>query len=166
MSVSDAPRSRRTEIVMAGLRITLGALFLTVWGSNVNKGLYGADEYAALIRSYIDEGDAPGPWKELMDVVADGAPVFSKLQLVTELALGVLLTLGLATRIAAVVAWAFLTSLWISELGAPNEWTWSLVFPAMAAFAVAWLPEAKAYGLDARLLQRPPLDRLPRWARG
>jgi uncharacterized membrane protein YphA (DoxX/SURF4 family) len=166
MSVDAAPRSRRTEIVMAGLRITLGMLFLTVWGSNVDKGLYGADQYAALIRSYVDEGDAPGVWKDLMGAIADGAAVFSKLQLVTELALGVLLTLGLFTRVAAVVAWAFLTSLWISEIGVPNEWTWSLVFPALAAFAVAWLPEARAYSLDERVLGRPPLDRLPAWVRG
>ena len=151
---------------MAGLRVTLGMLFLTVWGSNVDKGLYGADQYANLIRSYVDEGDAPGPWKDLMGAIADGAAVFSKLQLVTELALGLLLTLGLFTRVAAVVAWAFLTSLWISEIGVPNEWTWSLVFPALAAFAVAWLPEARAYSLDERVLGRPPLDRLPAWVRG
>ena len=151
---------------MAGLRITLGALFLTVWASNVDKGLYGADEYEALIRSYIDEGDAPALWKDLMGVFADRASVFSKLQLVMELALGVLLTIGLLTRIAAVVAWAFLASLWISELGVPNEWTWSLVFPAMAAFAVAWLPESRAYGLDNLLLGRPPLNRLPECLRG
>ena len=151
---------------MAGLRIMLGMLFLTVWGSNVDKGLYGADQYAALIRSYVDDGDAPGVWKDVMGAIADGAAVFSKLQLVTELALGVLLTLGLFTRVAAVVAWAFLTSLWISEIGVPNEWTWSLVFPALAAFAVAWLPEARAYSLDERVLGRPPLDRLPAWVRG
>jgi uncharacterized membrane protein YphA (DoxX/SURF4 family) len=165
VSVNDAPRSRRTEVVLAGLRVALGALFLTVWASNLDKGLYGAGEYAALIRSYADEGDAPGRWKELMELVADGAPLFSKAQLVTELTLGVLLVLGVATRIAATVAWLFLTSLWISELGVPNEWAWSLVFPALAAFAVAWLPEAKAFGLDPRLQARPPLDRLPRWAR-
>lgn len=166
MNVHDTMRPRRTEIVMAGLRLTLGVLFLTVWASNLDKGLYGADQYAALIRTYIDEGDSPGLWKDLMAVVGDGASVFSKMQLVTELALGVLLTIGLATRIAAVVAGLFLTSLWISELGVPNEWTWSLVFPALAAFAVAWLPEAKAYGLEAKLLHRSPFDRLPRWARG
>jgi hypothetical protein len=151
---------------MAGLRVTLGALFLTVWGSNLDKGLYGADEYAALIRTYAEDGNAPGIWKDVMGVVADGASVFSKLQLVVELALGVLLTLGLLTRVAAVVAWAFLTALWISELGVPNEWAWSLVFPALAAFAVGWLPEARAYSLDGRLLGRPPLDRLPGWVRG
>jgi len=151
---------------MAGLRISLGVLFLSVWAENLNKGLYGADAYAGLIRSYAEEGAAPSVWKELMGAIADGAAVFSKLQLVTELALGVLLTLGLFTRVAAGVACAYLTSLWISEVGVPDEWIWSLVFPALLALAVALLAEARAYSLDERLLGRPPLDRLPAWLRG
>ena len=73
MSVEAAPRSRRTEIVMAGQRVTLGVLFVTVWASNLDKGLYDTDAYAALIRSYAEEGDAPGVWKDLMGVIADGA---------------------------------------------------------------------------------------------
>jgi uncharacterized membrane protein YphA (DoxX/SURF4 family) len=144
----------------------LGVLFLSVWASNLEKGLYGADAYAALIRSYADEGEAPGPWKAVMRLVADNAAVVSKLQLVAELLFGVCLTLGLFTRLAGFASAAFLTGLWISEIGVPNEWIWSLVFPAMAAFAVAVLPAARAFSLDERVLARPPLDRLPRWATG
>ena len=166
MSVSTAPRSRRTEIVMAGLRLMLGLLFLSVWGSNLNKGLYGPDQYAALIDGYVTDGDAPAPWKDVMRFVADEAAVFSKLQLAGELTLGVLLTVGLFTRPAGVAAWLFLSALWVSEIGVPNEWIWSLVFPALAAFAVAWLPEAQAFSLDERVRDRPPFDRLPRWASG
>jgi uncharacterized membrane protein YphA (DoxX/SURF4 family) len=166
VSVSAAPRSRSTEIVLAGFRVMLGLLFLTVWASNLDKGLYGADEYAALIDGYADEGDAPGFWKAIMRGVADAAPVTSTLQLVAELVFGVCLVLGLFTRIVGLAASAFLTSLWISEIGVPNEWIWSLVFPAMAAFVVAVLPAGRAYSLDERLLGRPPLDRLPRWATG
>jgi uncharacterized membrane protein YphA (DoxX/SURF4 family) len=161
-----APRSQRTEIVMAGFRVMLGLLFLTVWGSNLNKGLYGPDQYAALIDGYVSDGDAPAPWKDVMRFVADEAAVFSKLQLAGELTLGVLLTVGLFTRPAGVAAWLFLTALWLSEIGVPNEWIWSLVFPAVAAFAVAWLLAAQAYSLDERLRDRPPFDRLPRWATG
>jgi len=161
MSVSAAPRSRSVEIVMAGFRVLLGVLFLTVWGSNLDKGLYGADQYAALINGYADDGDAPGVWKDLMRFVADNASVFSKLQFVTELTFGVLLTFGLATRIVAFAAGLFLTTLWISEIGVPNEWIWSLIFPAALAFAVAWVPQARAFSLDERLR-----DRLPRWATG
>ena len=160
MSVTLAPRSRSAEeILLAGFRVMLGLLFLTVWGSNLNKGLYGAGEYAALIDFYADEGRAPGFWKATMRLVADGAALASKLQLVTELVFGVCLVLGLFTRAVAFAASVFLTILWISEIGVPHEWIWSLVFPAMAAFAVALLPAGRAYSLDERL-------RLPSWAGG
>jgi uncharacterized membrane protein YphA (DoxX/SURF4 family) len=153
-------------LMLVVLRLALGALFLSVWGSNIDKGLYDPAPYANLIGVYVDEGDAPGFWKEFMRFVADNAEVASKLQLVTELALGVLLALGLATRPAGSVAALFLTALWISEIGVPNEWIWSLVFPALAACAVALLSAGRWYGLDGILLERSPFNRLPRWATG
>jgi uncharacterized membrane protein YphA (DoxX/SURF4 family) len=153
-------------LMLVVLRLALGALFLSVWGSNIDKGLYDPAPYANLIGVYVDEGDAPGFWKEFMRFVADNAEVASKLQLVTELALGVLLALGLATRPAGIVAALFLTALWISEIGVPNEWIWSLVFPALAACSVALLSAGRWYGLDGILLERSPFNRLPRWATG
>ena len=146
MSVTTATRSGGDRAILC-LRLTLGLLFLSVWGSNLNKGLYDPGPYAALIDRYADTGDAPGLWKDVMRFVADNAAVASKLQLVTELAFGVLLVLGLATRIVAFSAGIFLSTLWLSEINVPNEWIWSLVFPAL-------------------LLDRGPLDRLPRWAKG
>jgi len=171
VSVSAAPRSgsadtRLVWLVLVALRLALGALFLSVWASNLDKGLYDEDHYAALIRFYADTGDAPGAWKSVMRSVADGAPFFSKAQLVTELVFGVALVAGAWTRIVGVAAGLFLTSLWISEIGVPNEWIWSLVFPALAAFAAALLSAGRVLGLDALLLDRPPLARLPRWVRG
>lgn len=171
MSMSAAPRSGSTEtrqlwLVLLVLRVTLGILFLSVWASNLNKGLYGSGPYAALIRFYADTGDAPGIWKDVMRLVADGAPFFSKAQLVTELVFGVTLVLGVATRLVGVAAGLYLSSLWLSEIGVPNEWIWSLVFPALAAFVVSLLSAGRVLGLDARLLERAPLDRLPRLVRG
>jgi len=145
-----APRSRGAEITLSGMRILLGVLFLTVWGSNLHKGLYGPDAYAGVIRGYVAGGEAPELWKEMMGFIADHASVFARLQLVGELALGVLLVVGLWVRIVGVLAWAFLLGLWISEIGAPGEWAWSLVFPAVVALAVAFVPEAWRFTLDAR----------------
>ena len=145
-----APRSRGAEITLSGMRILLGVLFLTVWGSNLHKGLYGPDSYAGLIRGYAEGGEAPALWKEMMNFIADHASVFARLQFVGELALGVLLVIGLWLRVVGVLAWAFLLGLWISEIGAPGEWAWSLVFPAVVALAVAFVPEARRFTLDAR----------------
>jgi uncharacterized membrane protein YphA (DoxX/SURF4 family) len=157
---------RNVVLVLVGFRLALGILFLSVWGSNLDKGLYDPVPYANLIGVYVDEGDAPGFWKELMRLVADNSAVAAPLQLVGELALGVLLVLGLATRVAGVAAGLFLSALWVSELGVPDEWAWSLVFPALAAFAVALLSAGRFYGLDGVLLTRAPFNRLPRWATG
>lgn len=148
-----ALRSRGAEAAFAGLRILLGLLFLTVWASNLHKGLYGPAEYEGLIRRYIAEGNAPGFWKDVMRLVADHASVFARAQLVGELALGLLLVGGVVLRFSGLAAWAYLTSLWISELGVPGEWAWSLVFPAVIAFLVAILPESRILSLDARRQQ-------------
>ena len=150
MSVSEALRSRGAEMAFAGLRILLGLLFLTVWASNLHRGRYGPDGYEELIRRYVAEGNAPGVWKDVMRFAADHAAVFARAQLVGELALGLLLVGGALLRLAGLGAWVFLTALWISELGVPGEWVWSLVFPAVIAFLVALLPESRFLSLDAR----------------
>lgn len=147
----DALRSRGTEFAFAGLRVLLGLLFLTVWASNLHKGLYKPDGYERLIRRYVIEGKAPGPWKDVMRMVADHASLFARVQLVSEISLGLLLVAGALIRFAGLGAWLFLTSLWISELGVPGEWAWSLVFPAVIAFLVAFLPESRTLSLDASL---------------
>jgi len=159
-------KTRELILVLLAFRVALGILFLSVWASNLDKGLYDPAPYANLIDFYVAEGEAPGFWKEVMEFVADQAVVASKLQLVTELTLGLLLTLGLATRPAGALAGLFLTALWISEINVPNEWIWSLVFPALAAFAVALLSAGRAYGIDGVLLERSPFNRLPRWVTG
>jgi len=150
VSVSSALRSQGAEITLSGMRILLGILFLTVWGSNLHKGLYEPDAYAGLIRGYVSHGNAPGVWKDVMRFVADHASVFAPLQLVTELVLGCLLLLGLGLRFVGIGAWAWLLGLWISELGVPGEWAWALVFPAIIALAAAVVPEAQSWSLDAK----------------
>ncbi len=117
------------------LRLTMGALFVSVFFENLGKGLYTPAGYARLIQGFIARGDAPAFWKQIMAIVADHAAIAAPLQAVTELALGVLLLLGLFTRPAGLVAFCFLTSLWVSEWG--TAWTWELLVPMMVALALA-----------------------------
>ncbi len=167
MSMTQASRSGSTEkLVGLALRVTLAVLFLSVWASNLHKDLYSTDGYRNLIRTYVDTGNAPELWKAIMRATADAAVVTSKAQLVTELAFGLLLLAGVATRPVAFAAALFLGSLWLSEIGVPHEWVWSLVFPTLAAFAVSALSAGRTLGLDRVLLERAPLNRLPGWVRG
>lgn len=150
MSVTLAPRSRGAEVALSGMRILLGVLFLTVWASNLHKGLYTPNGYAGLIRGYVGDGDAPGLWKDVMRFVADHAAIFARVQLITEVTLGALLVAGLWILPAGIGAWALLFGLWVSELGVPGEWAWSLVFPAVVALVVALVPESRRWSLDER----------------
>ena len=163
--MSQASRSG-SGLAIAALRLVLGLLFLTVWLSNLHKGLYNPGPYRGLIHGYVQTGDAPHVWKQVMSFAARHAVYATKIQLVSELAFGVLLVLGLATRPVAVAAGLFLSSLWLSEIGVPHEWIWSLVFPALVSFYLALVSAGRYYGLDAVFLSRPPLRRLPGWARG
>jgi len=166
VSVTPASRSGSLDLVAFVMRVALAALFLSTWSSNVHKSLYTTHGFQGLIRYYADAGAAPEPWKAVMRAVAAGAPVTSKVQLVTELAFGLLLLAGVATRPVAFAAGLFLGALWLSEVGVPHEWIWSLAFPTIVAFAVSLFSAGRVLGLDRFLLEREPLQRLPGWARG
>ena len=89
-----------------------------------------------------------------MSLAASHAAMAAPMQGLTEISLGVLLLVGLFTRPAAFVAFAFLTSLWISELG--TSWIWELLVPMMAALALSIGRAGRTFGVDAYLARRRP----------
>jgi uncharacterized membrane protein YphA (DoxX/SURF4 family) len=113
----------------------LGALFISVFFENLHKRLYDSAGYARLIESYKAQGNAPGVWKDFMGFIADHASFFGPVQAVFELSLGILLVLGVATGVFALIAAAHLTALWISEL-APRRWVWELLSVIVVAVVV------------------------------
>src|SRR5260370_19089581 len=80
------------------LRVVLGALFVSVFFENLNKGLYSAPGYAGLISNYIEKGQAPQALKSVMRFMAAHATIAGPMQGVTEISFGVFLLLGLLTR--------------------------------------------------------------------
>ena len=147
----------RTGLAIA--RFTIGAMFVWVFFENLGKGLYTAGGYAGLINYYIKAGHAPAAWKAVMAFAAQHASMAAPAQAVTEISLGVLLVLGLFTRPAAVVAFAFLASLWISEWG--TAWIWELLVPVLVSLGLAVGRAGRGWGIDALLAQRKPLS--PWW---
>jgi uncharacterized membrane protein YphA (DoxX/SURF4 family) len=140
------------------LRVMLGAVFVSVFFENLNKKLYTADGYAALIKGYRIEGNAPGAWKDFMRFIEDHSSLFAPLQAVFELTLGIALVLGLATGVVALVTSGHLTALWISEL-APRRWVWEILSLIVVAVVVglASLPNLldDRRGLAQRVLGPP-----------
>jgi uncharacterized membrane protein YphA (DoxX/SURF4 family) len=136
------------------LRIVLGALFVSTFFENLGKGLYSAEGYAGLIRSYIKYGHAPIVWKQVMEFNAAHAAIVAPLQAVLEVGVGVALILGFLSRPAAFVAFGFLTGLWVSEWGL--SWIWELLIPMVVAAALTLGPSSQRAAVDVALRRRWP----------
>jgi len=144
---------------LALIRLTIGALFVSVFFENLGKGLYTPAGYAGLINYYIKASHSPAVWKSVMGVAANHAAIAAPMQGMTEISLGILLVIGLLTRPAAFVAFLFLTSLWISEWG--TAWIWELLVPVLVSLGLAVGRAGRRWGVDALLSQRWPYS--PWW---
>lgn len=141
-------------IALALMRLTIGAMFVSVFFENLGKGLYTTAGYSALINFYIKNGHSPAAWKAVMGLMASHAAMAAPMQGLTEISLGVLLMLGLLTRPAALAACGLLASLWLSEWG--TAWIWELLVPALASLALVVGGAGRTWGLDAFLARRRP----------
>jgi uncharacterized membrane protein YphA (DoxX/SURF4 family) len=139
-------------IVLTILRIALGSLFGSTFFENLGKGLYTPKGYASLIHSYIQYGHAPAFWKAVMGSAAANAAVAAPMQAVLESSVAILLIVGLFTRPAAFIAFAFLTGLWVSEWGL--GWIWELLMPMIVAASLALGPSDEYVAVDAILARR------------
>jgi len=139
---------------LAVVRVTIGAMFVSVFFENLGKGLYRPAGYAGLINYYIQHDHAPVVWKAIMGLAASHAAMAAPMQGLTEISLGVLLVIGLLTRPAAFVAFLFLGSLWVSEWG--TSWIWELLVPVLASLGLAIGSAGRKWGVDAWLARRWP----------
>ena len=139
---------------LALVRVTIGAMFVSVFFENLGKGLYSPAGYAGLVNYYIKQSHSPAAWKAVMGLAASHAAMAAPAQAVTEISLGVLLVIGLVTRPAAFVAFLYLSSLWISEWG--TSWIWELLVPVLASLGLAIGRAGRRWGVDAWLSQRWP----------
>jgi uncharacterized membrane protein YphA (DoxX/SURF4 family) len=156
---TEAFDSAQARMGLAIARFTIGAMFVWVFFENLGKGLYTNAGYAGLINHYIEAGHAPAAWKGVMAFAARNASMAAPAQAVTEITLGILLVLGLFTRVAAAVACAFLASLWISEWG--TAWIWELLVPVLTSLGLAVGRAGRGWGIDALLARKHPFS--PWW---
>ena len=153
MSNSKLP-TLDAAITLVILRVTLGALFLSTFFENLGKGLYSTKGYAGLIQYYIQYGHAPAVWKHVMGFNAAHAAIAGPMQAVLEASLGIALILGILSRPAALVAFGFLTALWVSEWGL--SWYWELLVPMIVAVAMTLGPSGKRAAVDVAIARRWP----------
>ena len=139
---------------LALIRVTIGAMFVWVFFENLGKGLYTPAGYAGLINYYIKNSHSPAIWKAVMGLAASHAAMAAPMQALTEISLGILLICGLLTRPAALVAFLYLGSLWISEWG--TSWIWELLVPVLASLGLAIGSAGRKCGVDGWLARRWP----------
>ncbi len=144
---------------LALVRVIIGAMFVSVFFENLGKGAYTSAGYAGVINYYIKNSHSPAAWKLVLGFMSSHAAMIAPGQAAMELSLGILLVIGLLTRPAALVAFLFLGSLWITELG--TSWIWELLVPAVASFGLAVGRAGRAWGIDALLARRRPTS--PWW---
>jgi uncharacterized membrane protein YphA (DoxX/SURF4 family) len=157
MNASPTQNSVRKADAACGLalvRVTIGAMFVSVFFENLGKGLYTPAGYAGLIHYYIEKGHSPALWKTVMEQAASHAALAAPMQAMLEISLGVLLIIGLLTRPVAFVAFLYLGSLWMSEWG--TAWIWELLVPVLASLGLAIGSAGRAWGVDGWLAQRRP----------
>jgi uncharacterized membrane protein YphA (DoxX/SURF4 family) len=139
---------------LALVRLTIGAMFVSVFFENLGKGLYTSAGYTGLINYYIKMSHSPAAWKAVMGFMASHAAMAAPVQAMTEISLGILLIIGLLTRPAGFVAFLYLTSLWVSEWG--TSWIWELLVMLLASLALAVGRAGRAWGVDVLLARRWP----------
>jgi uncharacterized membrane protein YphA (DoxX/SURF4 family) len=139
---------------LALVRLTIGAMFVWVFFENLGKGAYTPAGYAGVINYYIKGSHSPAAWKAVMGFMASHASVVAPMQAATEISLGILLVIGLLTRPVAFVAFGFLASLWVSELG--TSWIWELLVPVLASLGLAVGGAGRTWGVDSFLARRRP----------
>jgi len=139
---------------LALVRVTIGAMFVWVFFENLGKGLYTPAGYAGLIHYYIKASHSPAAWKAVMGLAANHAAMAAPMQATAEISLGILLVIGLFTRPAAVVAFLYLGSLWVSEWG--TAWIWELLVPVLSSLGLAIGCAGRRWGIDSWLSQRWP----------
>jgi uncharacterized membrane protein YphA (DoxX/SURF4 family) len=164
MMTTNATQAQNATVSFAGqpdaakglalVRMTIGAMFVWVFFENLGKGGYTPAGYAGVINYYIKSSHSPAPWKLVLGFMSSHAAMIAPGQAAMELSLGILLVIGLLTRPAALVAFLFLGSLWVTELG--TSWIWELLVPVLASLGLAVGRAGRAWGIDALLARRRP----------
>ena len=149
--VADQPHAR---IGLALVRLTIGAMFVWVFFENLGKGGYTPAGYAGVINFYIKNSHAPAAWKLVLGFMSSHAAMAAPGQAVMEISVGILMIIGLITRPVALVAFLFLGSLWVTELG--TSWIWELLVPVLASLALVIGGAGRTWGIDSFLARKRP----------
>lgn len=142
----------RTLYALAGLRILLGVL----WLANLSWKLppdFGKDDAEGLLYNFrlAEEHAVIGPLQDLTrEVIIPQFTLFGWLVFLAELAAGVLLLLGLWTRVGALIGLIQSIAITLLVVRAPGEWVWTYVMLVAIGLVILVTPSGSRLSLDAR----------------
>lgn len=158
MKEKDSPTVKLEWI--SYLRIMLGVLFLTTWGSNLSKGFYTPGGLRNFFTYVFPQSANPLWWyASFIDVVI--LPIrefFGPFLMVSEFLLGVALLVGAFTPLVSIFAAFFIVNTYFATFG--HDWPWSYVMILAILFVVFATKAGRSLGLDAWLTRRrgePPI---------
>jgi thiosulfate dehydrogenase [quinone] large subunit len=136
---------------IAAVRIVFGLLWLT-------QASWKTPPDFRLLRTFTGwavEYPVLAPYSFFVEeVVLPSFTFFAWITMLTEIALGAFLLLGLATRFWAVVGFAQSMAITLSVINAPHEWSWAY-YMMLAGHVAIWATAAgRTFGLDGRPARR------------
>jgi uncharacterized membrane protein YphA (DoxX/SURF4 family) len=148
---------------IALLRIMVGLMFLTTWGSNLRKGYYTADGLLHFFTVVFPQTENPLRFYAgfLADAILPARAAFAPFQLVAEGALGLALLAGFLTPLASLAGAFFLVNIFLATFG--HDWPWAYLMP-LSLLGVFYLTRAgRSLGVDAWLARRFGEPQVPLW---
>ena len=148
---------------IALLRILMGILILTTWGSNLTKGFYTPEGLEIFFTEVFPQTNNPLTWYAnfIDNVILPAMAIFAPFQLVGELLLGLFLLFGLFTPYTSALGIFFITNTFLATYG--HDWPWSYAMIIGILGVVLLTKAGRSLGIDNILYNRsgnPPLPYL------
>ena len=134
----------RTLYALAGLRILLGVL----WLANLSWKLppdFGKNDPEGLLYNFrrAEQYAVIGPLRTLREVIIPHFTLFGWVVFLAELSAGVLLLLGLWTRVGALIGLVQSIVITLLVVRAPDEWVWTYVMFVAIGLVVLVTPSGR-----------------------
>lgn len=148
---------------LALMRVMIGLMFLTTWGSNAVRGYYTPDGLQIFFRDVFPQSENELTWYAgfVTDVILPNRAAFAPFQLIAEGLLGLALLVGAFTPLASIAGAFFLANVFLATFG--HDWPWAYLMPISLLGVFYFTRAGRSLGVDAWLVRRFGNARWPLW---
>lgn len=145
------PHRPAASLSLCALRIITGAMW---WEQSLWKIPPNEDGLIYWMKQMVDHAAIPAQSSFVAGIVLPHIVVFGPLVYLIEVAIGVSLMLGLASRLGALAGLAMTLNLWLGLYSAPGEWPWTYGFLIIIQALFVLDPPGRVLGADSLLRSR------------